>query len=328
MQRDNPVSTGIKAGHSELDVSVVLPIYQESHAIEALVPALIEVFSRMGRSFEIIAVDDGSKDETGRTLASLRSRHAGQLRVIQHMVNRGNGAALRSGIRAARGEYVVTMDADGQHSPGHIPALLAKMPPYDLVIGARTAAYAGPWYRNWANRVYNRFAGWLSQRKIEDLTSGFRAMRREVAVHFLPLFPEGFSAPTTTTLGFLKAGYSVAFVPVEVGQRTGGTSKIRLWRDGLRFFSLILRMIMIYDPLRIFIPTGVALAGLGTLAWVAGVVNAQRLVFPNSTIFLYTAALLVWLLGMVSDQVSSNRVHYFGDESLVEIGPEESDRQP
>jgi hypothetical protein len=142
-------------------------------------------------------------------------------------------------------------------------------------------------------------------------------MRRSVASHFLPLFPDGFSAPTTTTMAFLKAGYNVAFEPIHVEQRKKGESKIRLWEDGIRFIMVILRMIMLYDPLRIFLPTGLVLALLGVLAWVAGLLNAGRLVLPNSTVFLLSAAVMIWLLGLISDQVANTRVHYYGDESIV-----------
>jgi glycosyltransferase involved in cell wall biosynthesis len=240
------------------------------------------------------------------------------------LTNKGNGAALRSGIRVARGNIVVTMDADGQHSPEDIPSLLREMPPYDLVVGARTDSYAGSWYRRAANNFYNAFSSWLSKTDIKDLTSGFRAMRREVALHFLPLFPQGFSAPTTTTLAFLKAGYNVSFVPIHVGQRSRGKSKIRLWDDGTRFIVLILRMVVLYDPFRVFLPLGLLLSLVGILAWVAGLLAARRLVFPNSAIFLFSAAILVWLLGFISEQVSSLRVSYHGDETVVVEGQPES----
>jgi hypothetical protein len=215
------------------------------------------------------------------------------------------------------------MDADGQHAPEDIPSLLRGMPPYDLVIGARTGSYAGSWYRGAANRFYNAFSSWLSRTEIKDLTSGFRAMRRDVALHFLPLFPQGFSAPTTTTLAFLKAGYNVAFVPIHVGQRSGGKSKIRLWEDGARFVLVILRMIVLFDPLRVFLPMGVALMLIGLIAWVAGILAAQRLVLPNSAIFLFSTAILVWLLGFVADQISAMRIPYFGDEHVVTDGAKE-----
>jgi glycosyltransferase involved in cell wall biosynthesis len=301
-------------------VSVVLPIYEEAGSVESLVDRIEATLRRQAVSFEIVAVDDGSKDETQQTLHTLEARHRRHLVVVRHLVNKGNGAALRSGIRVARGEIVVTMDADGQHAPEDIPRLLQEMPPYDLVIGARTGSYVGSWYRGAANRFYNVFSSWLARTEIKDLTSGFRAMRREIAVHFLPLFPQGFSAPTTTTLAFLKAGYNVAFVPIHVGQRSSGKSKIRLWEDGVRFVMLIVRMIVMYDPLRIFLPTGTLLSILGVLAWIAGLAHAQRLVFPNSSIFLFSAALLVWLLGLMADQIASTRVHYQGDETILYPG--------
>ncbi|HLE05612.1 MAG TPA: hypothetical protein VI729_13495, partial [Anaerolineales bacterium] len=146
---------------------------------------------------------------------------------------------------------------------------------------------------------------------------GFRAMRRSAVQHFLPLFPEGFSAPTTTTMAFLKAGYNVAFVAVSVRPRLGGRSKIRLWSDGTRFLTIILRMIMLYDPLRIFLPTGAVIGGLGLAAWAAGMWNAGRLVIPNSAVFLFSAGLMTWILGFISDQISSTRVQYHGDETLL-----------
>ena len=297
-------------------VTVVLPVYEEAASLGDLLRRIEATLGKERIPFEVIAVDDGSGAETQDALRVLSSRHR-RLTVVRHLANRGNGAALRSGIRVARGDIVVTMDADGQHAPEEIPALLSRLPPYDLVIGARTASYAGSWYRGAANRFYNTFSSWLARTKIQDLTSGFRAMRREVALHFLPLFPRGFSAPTPTTLAFLKAGYNVAFVPIHVGQRRSGKSQIRLWADGTRFVLVILRMIVLYDPLRVFLPLGFLLVAGGLAAWVAGVAAAQRIVFPNSTIFLFSTAVLIWLLGFVSDQISTLRIPYYGDENVV-----------
>lgn len=302
---------------AEIGISVVLPIYQEAEVVRELIPELIQAVGALGGPFEIIAVDDGSEDETPNELRRLRGSYPKQLRVIRHLHNKGNGAALRSGIRLARGEIVVTMDSDGQHRTEEIESLIAKIPPYDLVIGSRTKAYRGAWYRNWANGFYNRFASWLSGTKVEDLTSGFRAMRRKAVGHFLPLFPDGFSTPTTITLAFLKAGYNVGYVPVGVLPRRKGQSKIRLLNDGSRFVIIILRMIMLYDPLRIFLPTGFVLIVLGVLAWVLGWINAGRLVLPNSAIFLFISALLTWLLGLISGQIANSRIYYHGDETIV-----------
>jgi glycosyltransferase involved in cell wall biosynthesis len=307
-------------------LSIVLPVFEEEAEIADLISGIVDTLTADSVSFEIIAVDDGSRDRTADVLRQLKETYPEGLRVARHMRNMGNGAALRTGIRLARGEVVVTMDADGQHSPADISKLSSQIPPNDLVIGARTLDYAGSFYRGMANRFYNWFASWLSGTRVDDLTSGFRAMRRVVALHFLPLFPAGFSAPTTVTLAFLKAGYSVAFLPIHVGQRASGRSKIRLWSDGAMFVTIILRMIMLYDPLRIFLPTGVVLAFFGVLAWVAGVLNAGRLLLPNSAILLFAGAIMTWLLGLIADQISGSRIQYHGDEYVVllEDGSEEA----
>jgi glycosyltransferase involved in cell wall biosynthesis len=298
----------------EIYLSVVLPVFEEEGTIQELIDELFNTLAEADISFEIIAVDDGSSDGTMNVLKQLKEKYHENLVVAQHLRNRGNGATLRTGINIASGEVVVTMDADGQHSPVDILRLIDHIPPYDLVIGARTESYTGSWYRNAANRFYNWFASWLTRREIKDLTSGFRAMRRNAVTHFLPLFPDGFSAPTTTTMAFIKAGYNVDFQSIHVDQRAAGDSKIRLWSDGSRFIIIILRMIMLYDPMRIFMPTGITLGFLGLLAWVAGLWNAQRLVLPNSTILFFSSALLTWLLGLVSDQISNSRIQYHGDE--------------
>jgi len=314
-----------QVGHAQNDgmkqsLSVVLPIYNEEELVSDLVLGIVHVLMEQKISFEVVAVDDGSSDDTLNTLRALKRSHPQYLTVVRHLHNRGNGAALRTGIRVARGDIVVTMDSDGQHAPEDILKLITNIPPYDLVIGARGASYKGSWSRGMANRFYNWFASWLSRTEVKDLTSGFRAMQREAVLHFLPLFPNGFSAPTTTTLTFLKAGYNVVFVPIDVGQRAAGKSKISISRDGMRFVMIILRMIMLYDPLRIFLIAGGLMSFFGLLAWIAGLVNAGRLVLPNSAIFLFSTAMVTWLLGLVSDQITSTRVHYYGDESIEIIG--------
>ena len=300
-----------------MQLSIVLPIYEEQATIGSLLAELVETLEAQGFDFEIVAVDDGSADGTLQQLQAARSRNPGRVNVVRHLYNKGNGAALRTGLRVSRGEIVVCMDADGQHSPTEIASLIALIPPYDLVIGARLEGYRGPWHRRVANRFFNRLASWLSRTAVLDLTSGFRAMRRSVALHFLPLFPDGFSAPTTTTLAFLKAGYNVAFVPINGRPRSAGQSKIRLWSDGMEFVLLILRMITLYDPLRIFLPTGSLLAGLGVLAAAAGMLRAGRLVLANSAILLFLAAIVTWLLGLIASQITASLIQYRGDETLL-----------
>ena len=299
------------------EISVILPIFNEANTIHDVIGNVIEKLMGEGIDFEVIAVDDGSTDGTPEQLRALRKIYPEHVRVVRHLINRGNGAALRSGTRIAKGSVIVYMDADGQHAPDDIHKLLDLIPPYDLVIGSRTREYQSSWYRRVANNFYNWFASWLSQTEVKDLTSGFRAMRREAVVHFLPLFPNGFSSPTTTTLAFLKAGYNVAFLPIQVGKRAAGKSKINLWSDGAQFLLIILRMIMLYDPLRIFFPAGVMLSLLGFLAGLAGILKAQRLVLSNSAILLFLAAILTWLLGLIASQVASTLVHYHGDETII-----------
>jgi glycosyltransferase involved in cell wall biosynthesis len=298
-------------------ISVVVPIFEEETSIKLLIPDIIQTLEKEDLTFEIVVVDDGSEDESLNILRTMRSEFPEHLRVARHLYNKGNGSALRTGTQVATGEIVVYMDSDGQHSPKEITKLLSSIPPYDLVIGFRTKDYQGKWYRNVANRFYNRFASWLSGKEVKDLTSGFRAMRRKVLMHFLHLYPSGFSTSSTITLAFLKAGYNVNFVPIDVQPRTVGRSKIRLWNDGTQFLLLILRMIMVYDPLRIFLPVTIVLTFFGFLAWLAGLLDAQRLILPNSAIFLFISALIILLLGLVSGQIASTRIHYHGDETIV-----------
>jgi glycosyltransferase involved in cell wall biosynthesis len=297
-------------------VTVVLPVYQEEKNIEACIIGIVTLLESEKISFEIVAVDDGSRDDSLHLLLALQERFPDCLRVARHVANKGYGAALRTGIRLARGEIVVCMDADGQHSPVDIPKLLACIPPYDMVVGCRTESYQGAWYRNLANRFYNRFASWLTQTEISDLTSGFRAMRLTAVSHFLHLYPAGFSASTTATMAFLKAGYNVFFTPIHVLPRSNGKSKISLFGDGSNFLVIILRIIMLYDPLRIFMPVAAFLLFLGVVAMVVGMLAAERLVVPGSAVVLFLAALMSILLGLVSSQIAQANIHYYGDEVI------------
>jgi glycosyltransferase involved in cell wall biosynthesis len=297
-------------------VSVVFPVYQEEVTLEQCIRETARVLRSGQYDFEIVAVDDGSRDRSLQILRDLQ-RDLPQLRVVHHLYNRGYGAALRTGIRVARGEVVLLMDADGQHTAEDIPLLLEHLPPYDLVIGYRTADYRGRWYRNFGNRAFNAFSSWLAKFEIKDLTSGFRAMRRTAVLHFLSLYPNGFSASATSTLLFLKAGYNVLFVPIHVQPRAQGSSKVSLFKDSWRFLAIILRMIMLYDPMRIFMPLAGVLIALGILAWAAGIWAARRLLIPNAATLLFLMALIDLLMGLLSSQIASTRIHYFGDESLV-----------
>ena len=187
---------------------------------------------------------------------------------MRHPYNKGNGAAVKSGIRAATGDYILIIDGDGQHKPSDALALTSRLGEYDLVVGARSSDTQAGTKRRWGNAALNRLASFLTEREIPDLTSGFRCARREYLLEFLHLLPNGFSTPTTTTLAFLRAGYNVAFHPIEARQRVGA-SKIRLSRDGPKFLIIMLRVMTIFSPLRVFLPiAGTSFAlGFGYGIW-------------------------------------------------------------
>lgn len=274
--------------------SIVIPAMNESGAIARLVTELRQA----ARWQEIIVVDDGSTDDTGRLAAAAGAR------LVRHPYNKGNGAAVKTGIRLATGRFVLIVDADGQHRPADAARLVQRLTEYDLVIGARSAASQAGAVRRLGNAVLNGLASYLTGRRIPDLTSGLRAARRECLIEFLHLLPNGFSTPTTTTLAFIKAGYSVHFEPIEAARRQGA-SKIRLSSDGARFFLIVLKVITIYSPLRIFVPVSLAAfaAGAGYAAWTI----ATQSHVTNSSVLLILLSVVIFLIGLVSEQISSLR---------------------
>jgi len=274
--------------------SVVIPAFNEGEVVADVVSGL----RRAGHWHEILVVDDGSGDQTSA------SAEAAGARVIRHPYNKGNGASVKTGIRAAGGEYVLIIDADGQHPPEDAVRLVSRLGEFDLVIGARVHSTQATWIRRLGNLALNRLASSLTGRPIPDLTSGFRAARRAHLREFLHLLPNGFSTPTTTTLSFVKAGYNVAFEPVEARRRSG-TSKIRLARDGARFLLIVLKIITLFSPLRVFLPVSLAcfLLGAGYAAWT---IATQRHV-TNSSELLIMVGVLVFLMGLVSEQVAALR---------------------
>jgi glycosyltransferase involved in cell wall biosynthesis len=276
------------------DVSIVIPACNEGHAIGAVVRELAGLASWR----EILVIDDGSTDETAAEAASAGAK------VIRHPYRKGNGASVKTGLRAASGEFVLIIDGDGQHPPADALRLVAALGEYDLVIGARASETQAGLLRRAGNALLNWLASYLAERPIPDLTSGFRTARRSGLLEFIHLLPNGFSTPTTTTLAFLKAGYSVKFEPVHARERAG-KSKIRFSRDGLKFLLIVLRVITIFSPLRIFLPIAAVSAGLGTayLAWIV-VVDGK---IPNGAVLLLMFAVIVFLVGLVSEQIAALR---------------------
>lgn len=276
------------------DISIVLPAKNEAGSLRTLLPELRERYP----GAEIIVVDDGSTDDTGAVCQNTR------VEVISHPYSKGNGAAVKNGVRRASRPYVVCMDADGQHKPADIEKLAERVAQgYDLVVGARGAKSQASYSRWFGNKIYNVLASWAVGQKIEDLTSGFRMFRAELFREFLHLLPNGFSYPTTSTMAFFRAGYTVGFVPIEVAARTKGTnSHIRLFRDGARFLLIIFRVGTLYSPLKMFLPISLAFFLMGA-AYIGYTILAHGQ-FTNFGGVLLTTSVLVFLIGLVSEQIT------------------------
>ena len=281
-------------------ISIIIPAKNESHGLEAL---LNEIKHRHPAA-ELIVVDDGSDDDTGRIAAGVADR------LIRHPYSIGNGAAIKAGARAAAGEILVLMDADGQHQPRDIAALLGALEQgYDMAIGARTAASQASRARRWVNLAYNKLAALMTGFEIADLTSGFRAVRAEKFNRFLYLLPNGFSYPTTITMAFLRTGYPLTYLPVEVRQRVG-KSNIRPLKDGLRFLLIILKIAALYSPMRVFLPVSAACFLTGMLYY--GYTYATESRFTNMGAVLLLASVIVFMIGILAEQVSA--LHYQSTE--------------
>lgn len=276
-----------------MTISIILPAKNESAAIGATVAGIRQHYP----DAEVLVVNDGSTDNTAAVA------EAAGARVVHHPYSKGNGAAIKTGARAASGDILVFMDADGQHDPADIPRLLAVIEQgHDMVVGARQKGSQASIGRGLANGLYNRLASWMTGHKVEDLTSGFRAVRADKFREFLYLLPNGFSYPTTSTMAFFRAGYSVAYVPIHAAQRIG-KSHIRLLRDGARFLLIIFKIGTLFSPVKIFAPVALAMFLLAT-GWY-GYTFASIGRFTNMSALLYSGAVMVFLMGLISEQITA-----------------------
>jgi glycosyltransferase involved in cell wall biosynthesis len=274
--------------------SVIVPACNEAAAVGEVVAGL----AAAARWHEILVIDDGSTDATGDV-----ARAAGAV-VVRHPYRKGNGAAVKTGIRRATGEFALIIDGDGQHRVEDAVRLVARLGEYDLVVGARSGSTQATRSRRLGNTALNWLAGYLAGRPIPDLTSGFRAARRAALVEFLHLLPNGFSTPTTTTLAFIKAGYNVAFEPTGARPRVGA-SKIRFVSDGTKFFLIVLRVITIFSPLRIFAPFSLVVLALGAGYGLWTIATQSHI--ANSSVLLVLLGVVIFLVGLISEQIAALR---------------------
>ena len=280
---------------SKKNVSVIIPAFNEAENLGRVLRRIAELYP----DFEIIVVNDGSTDETASV-----ARNSGAI-VYSHPYNIGNGAAIKSGIRIASGDILVLMDGDGQHLPEDIEALVAPFPDYDMVVGERGKGHHASWSRALGNRIFNRFASYVAKFQVMDLTSGFRAIKADLARNLVYLLPNTYSYPTTMTLGVLRSGKSVRYVAIHAEARKKGKSNIKLGRDGIRFFMIILKICALYSPLRIFLPVSAVLLFTGLFYYLYTYIASGR--FTNMSALLFTTSIIVFMMGLVSEQICQMR---------------------
>ncbi len=276
-----------------MQFSIVIPAKNESLGLKTLLPKLKDLGAQ-----EIILIDDGSTDDT----ADIGINN--NCKVISHPYSKGNGASIKTGARAAKSDFILFMDGDGQHDPSNIPLLIDKFSSgFDMVVGARSSKKSqASLARNLGNKLYNTLSSWIVGHKIEDLTSGFRLVQKAKFLQFISLLPNGFSYPTTITMAFFRAGYSVGYVPIDMPPRLG-KSHLKIWKDGLKFLVIIFKIGTLYSPLKIFLPISAAHFLLGLSYYSYTFITATR--FTNMSALLLTSAVIIFLIGLVSEQITN-----------------------
>jgi glycosyltransferase involved in cell wall biosynthesis len=280
------------------EISIIVPVYNEAAVIASVLERVRKVMDDTAKIYEILVVDDGSCDGSAAKVLP-------PARVISHPYNIGNGSAVKTGIRNSRGMHLLLIDGDGQHAPEDIPRILDKLDTFDMVVGARTRDSARETYRVMANRIYNFFASYICGRRIEDLTSGFRGMKGNIARRFVYLLPNRFSYPTTLTLAVVRSGHSLTYVPVRTHHRIG-KSKIRIIKDGARFFIIILRIATLFSPLKVFLPVSFLMFLVG-LSYGIFRIAAMDAGYGPTSAMLMIMAVVVFMVGLVSEQVAQLR---------------------
>jgi glycosyltransferase involved in cell wall biosynthesis len=284
----------------EPELSIVIPALNESDAIQAVLEDIHSNFR--GLHFEVIVVDDGSTDETGSKASLLGAR------VIRHAQTKGYGAALKTGIRQARGEYVLTMDADGQHRGSDALRLWQERADNDMVVGQRQGIIHSSLWRMPGKWLLGWLANYLTRQRIPDLNSGMRLFRRATILKYLHICPSGFSFSTTSTMALFNRGCSVAYIPIEVNKRIG-KSTVSIG-TGIDTLILILRIAVLFDPLRLFIPISVSIGLVGAVWNIPYFLSGRGIISTGSTMTILTAV-LVFGLGLLCDQISQLRLERY-----------------
>jgi glycosyltransferase involved in cell wall biosynthesis len=283
-----------KQQESSVSVTILLPAFNEEQAIADTICKIKELYP----DFEVLVIDDGSTDNTMQVAMDAGAN------VWPHPYNIGNGAAVKTGLRMAQGEWIVMMDADGQHDPADIARLLEHKDAFDMVVGARTKHSATSKHRDLANWLYNRIASYVTKFRVEDLTSGFRLVRASVVRDFIYLLPNTFSYPTTLTMGYLRSGRSVKYVAIQTAARQG-KSKIKLLSDGTKFFLIIVKIATLFSPLRVFLPLSFLFFCVGIAYYLYTFLTQGR--FTNMSALLFNSSIIIFMMGLISEQISQMR---------------------
>jgi glycosyltransferase involved in cell wall biosynthesis len=283
-------------------ISIIIPVYNEADTIGDLVLQIRSLYP----DFELIVINDGSSDDSAAVASN-----AGTF-VYSHPYNIGNGAAIKSGIRIASGDILVFIDGDFQHDPEDIGKMLEYFPDYDMVVGARSMGGQASFGRAIGNKVYNWLASYVAKFKIQDLTSGFRAVKANIARQFLYLLPNTYSYPTTLTLGVLRNGRSLKYIPIHIQKRKTGKSNISLFRDGVRFLMIITKICTLYSPMRIFLPVSLVMFLLGFGNYIYTLTKFGR--FTNMSALLFVTSILIFMMSLISEQICQMRVERSEDD--------------
>ena len=276
-------------------ISIILPAKNESASLKKILQELTTLY----KDEEIIVVNDGSTDNTLEVCSEF------DINIITHPYSKGNGASIKSGARKASGDFLVFMDADGQHEPSEISNLIECLNNgYDMVVGARSKGSKTSLHRDLANMLYNRLASYVTSFKVEDLTSGFRVVKNDTVRKFIYLLPNTFSYPSTITMAYLRSGRSIKYVPIATKARKG-KSKIKLFQDGIRFFLIITKIATLFSPFRIFLPVSLIFFMTGLLYYLFTYITAGR--FTNMSALLFSSSIIIFMMGLISEQISQMR---------------------